>query len=451
MTTFKELNLIEPIQSAISEEGYDTPTPIQAQSIPHLLEGRDMLGIAQTGTGKTAAFTLPMLQRLAEIGGKPKAGHPRALILAPTRELANQIGDSLRTYGRHLPQRSTTIFGGVSMERQYRELSRNIDTVVATPGRLLDLINQKRVSLDKIEIFVLDEADRMLDMGFMPDVQKIVSGIQSDHQTLMFSATMPPAVETMARKLLTDPLRVDVAPQSTTAERVDHSVIFSARSEKNALLLHTLKGEGVGQVLVFTRTKYGADRVARQLRNGGIEADAIHGNKSQNARDRALAQFKKGKVQALVATDIAARGIDIDGVTHVINYEVPNDPENYVHRIGRTARAGNDGIALTFCDIDECAYLRSIEKVIRDQVPTDTDHPFHDPEIMEKRGSAKAPARKQRGGGGGGRPSGPKKGQKNAKSKSRLKGGNKGGNKGGKNTANQNNDRIRRPKRPKAA
>lgn len=378
MTNFAALDLIEPLQRALASEGYTAPTPVQAKSIPSLLSGRDLLGVAQTGTGKTAAFTLPMLQHLAAPGARPRPGKPRALVLTPTRELANQIGDSARVYGRHLRLRTAVVLGGVPIGRQIKALSAPVDILIATPGRLLDLMNQRKVALDAVEFFVLDEADRMLDLGFVNDVRKIAGRIPADHQTALFSATMPKAVAALAEGLLRDPERVEIAPPSTTAERIEQHVLFVAKSDKNALLAHLLGDAAMARVLVFTRTKRGADRVTTFLERRGIGAAAIHGNKAQNARERALAAFKSGKVQALVATDIAARGIDVDGVTHVVNVDMPNDPESYVHRIGRTARAGADGIAFSFCDGEERALLAAVEKNIRLSIPVLEAHPFHD-------------------------------------------------------------------------
>ena len=392
MTDFAGLNLAQPILRAIAEEDYTTPTPIQQKSIPQLLKGRDLLGVAQTGTGKTAAFALPLLHRLAENPDAARRGEPRALILAPTRELAGQIGDSLKTYGRHLRLRSTVVFGGTNIRPQIHALSRGVHVLVATPGRLLDLMNQGHVRLDGIETFILDEADRMLDMGFLPDVKRITSKLPATRQTLLFSATMPKSIAQLAETLLSDPARVEIAPAASTAEKVQQRVLFVAKGKKRSLLSELLNDEDISRVLIFTRTKHGADRVAKHLHRGGIQADAIHGNKSQNARQRALKSFCNGKIRALVATDIAARGIDVEEVSHVINFDLPNEPESYVHRIGRTARAGAGGIAISFCDHDERAYLSEIEKTIRQSVPVFADHPFHAAEIAD----AAVPAKKGR-------------------------------------------------------
>ena len=390
MTDFAGLELAQPILRAISDEGYTTPTPIQGKSIPPLLDGRDLLGVAQTGTGKTAAFALPILHRLADNGGKASSRRPRALILAPTRELASQIGDSFRHYGRHLRLRTGVVFGGTPIRRQIRALAQGLDVLVATPGRLIDLMKQGHVHLDAVEVFVLDEADRMLDMGFIRDVRKIAAAVPARRQTALFSATMPNSVQGLANSLLCQPVRVEVDPTVTTAENVEQQVVFVPKDKKRALLSSLLKDEGFERVLVFTRTKHAANRVARHLQQCGIPSDAIHGNKAQNARQRALKDFKDGRIRALVATDIAARGIDVDGVTHVINFELPNEPESYVHRIGRTARAGAAGIAISFCAADERAYLRDIERTIKRRVTVIEDHPFHSAEIANDPGPAKS-------------------------------------------------------------
>ena len=383
MTTFTDLKLSAPLLQALATEGYETPTPIQAQAIPPLLEGRDLLGIAQTGTGKTAAFALPLLQRLTTTDRRAAPRCIRALILTPTRELCVQILDSFRSYGRHLRLSRTAVYGGVSQGPQVHALSRGVDVLVATPGRLLDLMNQGQVRFEGLEAFVLDEADRMLDMGFILPVKRIVAKLPKQRQTLLFSATMPQDVAGLATSLLTNPVRVEVTPVATTAERMSQRVHFVEKANKRALLHHVLSNQEVARALVFTRTKHGANKVGDQLERLGVRADVIHGNKSQNARQRALEDFRSGKVRVLVATDIAARGIDVDGITHVINFDLPNEPESYVHRIGRTARAGNEGIAISFCDSEERAFLRDIEKTIRRQVAVDADHPFHAGHIAE--------------------------------------------------------------------
>jgi ATP-dependent RNA helicase RhlE len=364
-TSFLQLALVAPLQRALRAENYDRPTPIQAQAIPHLLAGRDLLGIAQTGTGKTAAFALPILQSLSAKPGSGQRGTMRALILTPTRELAIQIGDSFRTYGRYLVLRSAVIFGGVGQQPQVDALARGLDILVATPGRLLDLTAQGHVRFDRLSIFVLDEADRMLDMGFIHDVRRVIAALPKERQSLLFSATMPPAIDRLAQNILKDSVRVEATPVASTAERIDQRVLFVPTASKRALLAETLKDAAITRALVFTRTKHGANRVAAQLDHIGVCAEAIHGNKSQSARQRALANFRSGRTRVLVATDIAARGIDIDGISHVINYELPNVPESYVHRIGRTARARNEGSAISFCDDAERPLLKDIEKLTR--------------------------------------------------------------------------------------
>ena len=396
MTSFSDLNLIEPLQRALATEGYTTPTPIQAQSIPVLLQKRDLLGIAQTGTGKTAAFALPILQLLTQSERKAAPKSARVLVLTPTRELAVQIHESFGTYGNNLRISRTTIFGGVGQGQQIQAMSRGVDVLVATPGRLLDLIEQRQVRLDSVEFFVLDEADRMLDMGFLPAVKRIVALVPKERQTLLFSATMPQSVAGLAAGLLRDPARVEVTPQATSAERVGQTVLFVDKEHKRALLDELLRDKAIVRALVFTRTKHGANRVAEQLAKTGVRVDAIHGNKSQGARQKALDGFKSGKLRVLVATDIAARGIDVEGITHVINFDLPNEPESYVHRIGRTARAGADGIAISFCDAEETAYLRDIEKIIRQQVAVDAGHSFHAQHIANARATGRRPPGPQR-------------------------------------------------------
>lgn len=373
---FSELNLIAPLQEAIIKLNYTTPTPIQVQSIPHLLEGKDIFGCAQTGTGKTAAFALPILQRLTLSANK--SNHIKALILAPTRELALQIDKSITDYSTGLNIRHTVIFGGVSQHNQVQAIKRGLDILVATPGRLLDLMNQGFVKLNTIEYFVLDEADRMLDMGFINDIKKIITKLpaQSQRQTMFFSATVHPEIMKLANTLLKDPVKVSVTPVSTSAEMVQQSVFYVQKEDKRSLLKHVIKSHPIEHALVFTRTKRGADRVAKELNKNGIKAEAIHGDKSQNARVRALDGFKNRRINVLVATDIAARGIDVDKLTHVINYEIPETPETYVHRIGRTGRAGESGIALSFCSIDEQDYLKDIKKLIRKNIQVVENHPW---------------------------------------------------------------------------
>jgi len=388
--SFSELDLVEPIQRALHAENYERPTPIQAQAIPHLLAGRDLLGIAQTGTGKTAAFALPILQRLA--ANRVPAPHKsmRALVLTPTRELALQIADSFRGYGRHLGLRTAVIFGGVSQGPQVDALRRGTDIVVATPGRLLDLHQQGHVRFDGVSVFVLDEADRMLDMGFIRDIRRIVPLLPKARQSLLFSATMPDEIGRLIGTLLKDPVRVEVTPAATTVERIDQRVMFVDAGQKRALLASLLGDRAIARALVFTRTKHGANRVAEGLAKSGIRAEAIHGNKSQSQRQRALGNFRDGHTRVLVATDIAARGIDIDGITHVINFELPNMPESYVHRIGRTARAGADGIAISFCDHSEKGYLRDIEKVTRQKIAI-AEHAFRAPAGQAAKGDGGQP------------------------------------------------------------
>ncbi len=375
---FKELSLIEPLLSALETEGYEQPTPIQEQAIPIVLARRDLLGCAQTGTGKTAAFALPMLQILAANQPNQKGGtRPiRALILTPTRELAIQIGESFNAYGRNLPIRSLVIFGGVGQKPQTDALRRGTDVLIATPGRLLDLMNQGFVNLRDIGIFVLDEADRMLDMGFIHDVKKVIAKLPSQRQTLFFSATMPSEISSLANSILTNPERVEVTPVSSTAEKVEQAVYFVEKQNKKHLLVHLLKDKSIRSALVFTRTKHGANKVAADVVKAGFSAEAIHGNKSQNARQLALSNFKAGRTRVLVATDIAARGIDIDELSHVVNYELPNIPETYVHRIGRTGRAGASGIAVSFCEAEELPYLKDIQKLTGQLVPVVEEHPY---------------------------------------------------------------------------
>jgi len=360
---FSDLGVSEPLCRALAARKYTNPTPIQERTIPALLDGNDILGVAQTGTGKTAAFVVPILQRLAMDNRRPRPFSPRALILAPTRELAVQIGDSIAAYGRNLNIRHVVIFGGVRQSAQVAALSRGIDIAVATPGRLLDLQQQRYVRLDSVEYLVLDEADRMLDMGFARDLQKIVASLPKERQSLLFSATMPGDIARLAGEMLVRPVRIDVSPKEPTVSKVEQHVLFVDSARKRALLTRLLDDPSLSRVIVFTRTKHGANRVAEQLYRAGVVAEAIHGNKSQNARQKALDGFRSGRARVLVATDVAARGIDINGVTHVINYEMPNEAENYVHRIGRTARAGASGIALSFCDPSERSYLRGIEKL----------------------------------------------------------------------------------------
>jgi ATP-dependent RNA helicase RhlE len=379
---FKNLGIIDPILKAVAEEGYTTPTPIQQQAIPLVLGGRDLLGCAQTGTGKTAAFAIPIIQLLSL--QKQKRPGIKSLILTPTRELAIQIDESFAAYGKFAGIRHTVIFGGVSQLHQTNALKKGVDTLVATPGRLLDLINQRFVDLRNLEIFVLDEADRMLDMGFIHDVKKIIALLPQKRQTLFFSATMPPEIQKLADSLLTKPAFVEVTPPSSTVDKIQQQLFFTNKADKPKLLLHLLKEEKIGSALVFTRTKHGADRVVKFLVKENVKAAAIHGNKSQNARQNALKDFKSGKLQVLVATDIAARGIDIDELANVFNFDLPNIPETYVHRIGRTGRAGNSGVAMSFCDAEELKDLRDIEKLIGKKIPVVENHPYEFQGVMKE-------------------------------------------------------------------
>ncbi|MBL0912931.1 MAG: DEAD/DEAH box helicase [Bacteroidia bacterium] len=393
---FDQLGLVEPILKALHEEGYTTPTPIQQQAIPVALQGRDLLGCAQTGTGKTAAFAIPILQHFYNNRSERKA--IRALILTPTRELAIQIEDSFKAYGRHTRQKSLVIFGGVPQGSQVNGLRNGTDILIATPGRLLDLMNQGFIKLDQLEVFVLDEADRMLDMGFINDVKKVIARIPAKRQTLFFSATMPPEIAALANGILKDPVKVEVTPVSSTAETITQSVYHVSKSDKKWLMVKLLQEDNIARVLVFSRTKHGADRIVKELAKFKFGAAAIHGNKSQNARQRALNDFKAHKLQVLVATDIAARGIDVDDLTHVINYDLPDVPETYVHRIGRTGRAGASGIAIAFCEEEDRINLRDIEKLTGIKIPVVEDHAFALPDYHI---IPKAQPKEQKGRGGG--------------------------------------------------
>jgi len=385
---FHALKIIEPILKSLKEEGYTIPTAIQSEAIPIVLEGTDLLGSAQTGTGKTAAFAIPILQLLSANRSNEKKRKIRSLIVTPTRELAIQIDESFKAYGRHTGLKCTVVFGGVNQNQQTSALQGGVDILVATPGRLLDLMQQGYISLKDIEIFVLDEADRMLDMGFIHDVKKIIAALPHKRQTLFFSATMPPEIVKLASTILHKPAKVEVTPVSSTADTVTQFIYFVDKGNKNALLIDVLKDKNIKTALVFTRTKHGADKVVRILVKNHIKAEAIHGNKAQNARQRALNNFKAQTTRVLVATDIAARGIDVDDLGYVINFEIPNIAETYVHRIGRTGRAGATGIAISFCDAEEKAYLKDIEKLINKKIPVIDDHPFplidHNPVKAEK-------------------------------------------------------------------
>jgi superfamily II DNA/RNA helicase len=369
LTSFSDLGLAEPLTRALADEGYAAPTPIQTETIPLVLAARDVQGIAQTGTGKTAAFALPILHRLAETRRRPHPRTCRVLVLSPTRELSAQIVDSFVAYGRYLRPSVALAIGGVNIKPQMRALTPGVEVLVATPGRLMDLMQNRAVTLDQVEYFVLDEADRMLDMGFIHDIRRIVGKLPAARQTLFFSATMPKEIADLANAMLRDPVRVAVTPSATTVERIEQRIIHVDRAGKPALLAEVLRAEPVDRALIFTRTKHGADKVVRSLAKAGLDAAAIHGNKSQGQRERVLAAFRTGSVRTLVATDIAARGIDVEGISHVVNYDLPNIPESYVHRIGRTARAGADGIAISFCDAEERPFLRDIEKLIRMSIP----------------------------------------------------------------------------------
>ena len=373
---FNELNLLEPILNALTKQGYTEPTPIQQQAIPYVLEGRDVMGCAQTGTGKTAAFAIPIIQRIHASKQTDNSNKIRALIVTPTRELAIQIEESFKNYGSELKLRYTVIFGGVNQSQQVNRLKNGVDVLIATPGRLLDLQQQGFIKLGNLEIFVLDEADRMLDMGFIHDVKKIIKMIPAKRQTLFFSATMPKEITSLANSILTDPVKVEVNPVSSTAEMIDQALYYVDTPAKKDLLVHVLKETTAPSVLVFSRTKHGADKIVKLLLKNKVSAEAIHGNKSQNARQRALSNFKDKTSRVLVATDIAARGIDIDELSFVINYDIPNIPETYVHRIGRTGRAGASGIAVSFCDREERKYIRDIQKLISLEIPVVSNHPF---------------------------------------------------------------------------
>ena len=375
--SFENLDLIEPIQRALKTEGYERPTPIQEQAIPIILQRKDLLGCAQTGTGKTAAFAIPIIQILHNTYNAAKGKRQiKALIVTPTRELAIQIGESFGAYGRYAGLKHTVIFGGVGERPQTDALRQGIDILIATPGRLLDLMNQGYIELRNLDLFVLDEADRMLDMGFIHDVKRIIAVLPKERQSLFFSATMPADIVKLSQTILNSPVKVEVTPESTTAENVEQRIYMVDYADKRNLLVHVVQDPDITSALVFTRTKYGADKVAQLLKKNGHEAQAIHGNKSQSARQKALSDFKSRKIRFLVATDIAARGIDVDDLSHVINFEIPNVPETYVHRIGRTGRAGQSGIALSFCDNTEIPYLRDIQRLISQTIPVETDHPY---------------------------------------------------------------------------
>ncbi len=404
---FASLNLISPICRAVQDEEYTTPTPIQMKAIPYLLRGRDLMGVAQTGTGKTAAFALPILQRLQKTARGPRSKGVRALVLTPTRELAVQISENFEIYGRYLDLRHLVVYGGVSLNNQVRMIRKGVDILVATPGRLLDLIRQGHLRLNEVELFVLDEADRMMDMGFLPDVRAIEAKLHPERQSMLFSATLPDEIEKLSRQFLKDPVKIVVDPPSSTVDKIDQRLLYVDRENKSALLENVLQDETIERALVFTRTKHGANKIAKSLSKSRIRAEAFHGNKSQAARTQALEKFRSGKARVLVATDVASRGLDVDGITHVINYELPNEAASYVHRIGRTARAGATGIAISFCDAGERFFLRNIQKEIQKELSVIGGHPF--PSKMtpvragkkfsgeaEKKGSAPQRSRKKK-------------------------------------------------------
>ena len=413
--SFESLHLIEPILKALKEEGYTNPTPIQAQSIPIVLRGTDLLGCAQTGTGKTAAFTLPIIQLLEENKSFSKNKKIRGLIVTPTRELAIQIGESFRAYARHTDLKYAVIFGGVGQSPQVSAIRSGADVVIATPGRLLDLMNQRLLSIADVEYFVLDEADRMLDMGFIHDVKKLLAALPHKRQSLFFSATMPPEIVKLAGSILKNPASVSVTPVSSTVEIINQSVYFVDKGNKNDLLLDILQDTSIKTALVFTRTKHGADKVVKMLLKASIKAEAIHGNKSQNARQTALKNFKAQTTRVLVATDIAARGIDIDELEYVVNFELSNIAETYVHRIGRTGRAGAKGAAISFCDIEEKAYLKDIEKLIGKKIPVVEAHKYPMKVLHVEKAAKKPQGQSRNGGGGGSRPGAPAAASKDAK------------------------------------
>ncbi len=438
--TFAGLGVAEPILRALAQENYTTPTPIQTRAIPALLAGRDLLGIAQTGTGKTAAFGLPLLQKLSIGHVPPGPKQAKALILAPTRELAVQIEESLRAYGRFLNLKRAVILGGVNANTQINTMKNGVDIVVATPGRLLDLVQQKMIRLDAVQALIIDEADRMFDMGFIRDVRKIVAYLPKERQSMLFSATMPDDVVKLVGDVLKNPERIEVAPQSKTADRVAQSLYYVPMPQKRQLLSHLLNDVSLNRVIVFTRTKHGANRVAEHLSKTGVASEAIHGNKSQNARQRALENFRSGKARVLVATDIAARGIDIDHITHVINYELPQEPESYVHRIGRTARAGGEGIAISFCDASERTLLRDIERVIRMKIEVVA----HDlPDLTPEQIKAAEDRRPPHGHRHGGKPQGKPGGGRGHGGR-----GHGGGGGGGENAGNPHAPKKRNGSRP---
>ncbi|MCH1540831.1 MAG: DEAD/DEAH box helicase [Candidatus Poseidonia sp.] len=466
MTRFSDLGLSEPLLRAVESEGYETPTPVQLQSIPPLLAGKDVLGIAQTGTGKTAAFALPVLQAMTKERPQHKR-RIRALVLSPTRELAAQIDERFGAYSTHLDVRHRVIFGGVKQGPQVRALQKGLDVLIATPGRLLDLIGQGYIDISHVEFFVLDEADRMLDMGFIRDIEKVLKLLPNKRQNLLFSATMPTTIASLASSFLRNAVTVDISPKEITVDRIEQHIMFTRKADKRRILVNIIENESVACGIVFTRTKHGANRLVKQLLQAGIESAAIHGNKSQGARTKALAGFKQGNIPILVATDIASRGIDVEGITHVFNYDLPNEPESYVHRIGRTARAGRSGVAYGFCDDSESGYLVGIQQLIGNEIPVIEDHQYHfenaRPKPGQKPGKIKDPNAKKssnsrrrsnngrqggRGQGGGGQSS--QRRQSNGRNRGRASGGQggrgssgqrSGGQQGGSSQGRRNNRR----------
>ena len=446
MSGFDELGLSKKLLSAVEEEGYTNPTPVQEQSIPPLLAGRDVLGVAQTGTGKTAAFALPVLQIMSR--SRPQGKRMiRALVLSPTRELAAQINERFSAYGENLDLRHRVIFGGVSQKPQVRDLQRGLDILIATPGRLLDLINQRYIDISKVEFFVLDEADRMLDMGFIRDIEKVLKLLPNRRQNLLFSATMPASIAKLAGSFLKNAVMVDVSPKEVTVDRIAQKIMFIRKADKRRLLVNIIKDEKVRRGIVFTRTKHGANRLVKQLDQSGIDAAAIHGNKSQGARTKALKGFKDGDIPILVATDIASRGIDVDGITHVFNYDLPNEPESYVHRIGRTARAGKSGIAYGFCDDSESGFLVGIQKLIGMEIPVDETHQFHFAGAIPKPGQRPGTIKSSKGSNKPNRNQSKRQGNRNPRrntsGNNRGQSNSSGNNRGQSNRSSRNNNSRR--------
>lgn len=411
MKTFADLQLAEPLCRSLAAQKYEIPTDIQASSIPHLLTGGDLLGSAQTGTGKTASFALPVLHHIMSIGKRPRKFEVRALVMTPTRELAEQVSDSFRRYSQFTKLETAVVYGGVSYGPQIKALRKGVDVLVATPGRLMDLFGEGHLDLEHVQHLIVDEADRMLDMGFKKDLEKIISELPKKRQTILFSATVPSEIENFAKKILDNPKRVNVSPATITAQNIEESVVFVKSGDKNALLVDLLKKKDIERAIVFTRTKYIAERLSKKLKDENISADAIHGDKTQGARKRSLEKFRRGKAKVLVATDVASRGIDVDGISHVINFQLSHEAESYVHRIGRTARAGESGIAVTLCDASESDYLKNVEKFLKRQIRVDEENEFHDADIAKKHLSSRGSKPKSgRGKRGGARRSGPRRG-----------------------------------------